>query len=67
MQVEGSNGGGKRRGTRRQNQARGAGRRLSSGGWQGVGVGDVQVDGAPYQERRWGAGVNERYEDNDQY
>ena len=33
----------------------------------GVDVGDVQVDGGPYQERRWGEGVTERYYDNDRY
>ena len=29
-------------------------------GWRVVGVGDVQVDGALFQERRWGAGERER-------
>ena len=29
-------------------------------GWRVVGVGDVQVDGALFRERRWGAGERER-------
>ena len=52
---------------RRQTQARGA-RYIASGGiWQGLGVDNVQVDGVPCQEMRWGAGVNERCYNNDRY
>ena len=33
--------------------------------WRVVGVGDVQVDGALFQERRWGEGEIERgYKEN---
>ena len=32
----------------------------SGGGWQVVSVGDVQVEGVPLRERRWGDGSTER-------
>ena len=67
MQAGGGNGGGKQRRTRRQTQVCGAGHRESGGGWRGVGVGDIQVDGIMCQERRWGAGINERCGDDNRY
>ena len=67
VQVESGNGGGGRSRTWRKAQACCAGRRASGGGWRGVGVGDVYVDGVPCQERRWGAGVNERCGNDDHY
>ena len=33
------------------------GAETSGGGWRVAGVGEVQVDDVPRQERRWGAGV----------
>ena len=32
-----------------------------------VGVGNIQVDGVPFRERRWVAGVTERCGDNNRY
>ena len=60
MQDKGGNGGEKVSGkdTRRRHAARGA--ETSGGRWQVTGVGDIHVDDAPHQERRWGAGVKER-------
>ena len=52
---------------RRKTQAHGAGSRVSGGGWQVAGVGDIHVDGVPCRERRWGAGVTERCGDDDCY
>ena len=43
---------------RRRHAAWGA--ETSSGGWRVTGVGNVQVDGVPRQERRWGVRVLER-------
>ena len=37
-----------------RNAARGV--ETSGGGWQGAGVGNVQVYNVPRQERRWGEG-----------
>ena len=45
-------------GDRRRHAARGA--ETSGGGWRVAGVGNVQVEGVPRWERRWGAGVTER-------
>ena len=45
-------------GRRRRHAAQGA--ETSGGGLHVEGVGDVQVDGALFQERRWGAGERER-------
>ena len=59
--------GSKRRGKRWKTQSCDAGRRLSGRGWRGVGVGDVQVDAVPGQERRWGEGVNYRCGDENRY
>ena len=36
------------------------GEETRGGSWQVEGVVDVQVDGVPRRERRWGAGVTER-------
>ena len=47
-----------RNGDRRRHAARGT--RKSGGACQVAGAGDVQVGGASHQERRWGAGANER-------
>ena len=64
---------GEGRGRQRGDNGRGNGSRRRhavqvtemSGGRLGVvGVGNVQVDGAPLRERRWGAGVTERCCDN---
>ena len=38
--------------------ARGA--EMSGGGWRVAGVGNVQVDRVPRQERKWGVGLTER-------
>ena len=64
MQAEGVNQGENRRGngSRSRHTARGA--EISGGSWRLVGVGDVQVDGATIQERRWGGGAIERFCNN---
>ena len=41
------------------------GAEMSGGVWRVAGVGNVQVDGVPLQERRWVAGATERFYDYD--
>ena len=55
--VQGRQQGVDKHGIQQQIQGHGAGHRSNGGGWQGVGVGNVYVDGVPGQEGRWGAGV----------
>ena len=60
MHAEGGKGGEKRRGNGRRNMHAAQGSETSGGSRQVPGVGDVQVDGGPRHERRWGEGVTER-------
>ena len=53
-------GGANGHGIQQQTQAHNAGHRASGGGWRVAGVGDVQVEGVPFWERRWGEGVTKR-------
>ena len=52
-------------GGRRRHVSRGA--ETSGRGWRVAGVGNIQVEGIPCRERRWGAGVTERCYGNDRY
>ena len=58
--------GANRRRKNQQLQACGAERREDVRGWRVTGVGDVQVDSAPRQERIWGAGATKRCYDDKQ-
>ena len=60
VQAEGGNGGENGRGNGSSCRHAAQGEETRGGSWQVEGVVDVQVDGVPRRERRWGAGVTER-------
>ena len=61
VQSKGGKGGANGHGIQQQTQAHNAGHRASGGGWRVAGVGDVQVDGVTIRERKWGAGVTDKF------
>ena len=54
-----------RHGDRHRHVARGS--EMSGGGWLVAGVGNFQVGGNLWQERRWGDGARERVYDDKRY